>query len=369
MKLGGPDIGSNADWVASFARQAPLELGDVVIACTGHYYAMGPPDDPSATIDRLLRTDPRIDAGMSRILPAARDSKLAFRMTEGNSCYRGGKPGVSNAFASALWGGDYMLHLARLGCAGINFHGGSARQIRAALGDHLPGAASTKDAEAARHGTWYTPIAGSPETGHFAQPVYYGMLMATQFAGSTLFSCEIEASGANASAYAASTRAGFRLALFNKDAPGLADQDSLGTRDLTGSYLAALLGGAGRHRRRHVRGHRNPCRRGLASSGGRDAETGAEPLPPEVTARQRGAGLTIGMRPFMSAKALRTNIGSYPPSTRSSVRVAASILPAAKPRGLPWRAARRNHRGGKRHRRQQRRQRREGDRVGGANPE
>jgi hypothetical protein len=217
-KLGGPDVGSNVDWVASFARQAPPELKDSIVACTGHYYAMGPPDDPSVTIERLLRTDQRIDASMSRIMPAARDSKLGFRMTEGNSCYRGGKPGVSNAFASALWGGDYMLHLARLGCAGVNFHGGSTRQIRAALGDHLPGASGVKDAEAARRGTFYTPIAGSPATGHFARPIFYGMLMANQFAGSTLFECGIDASGANASAYAANTRAGVRVALFNKDA-------------------------------------------------------------------------------------------------------------------------------------------------------
>ena len=170
-KLGGPDVGSNADWVASFARQAPIELGDAVVACTGHYYAIGPPDDPSVTIERLLHTDPRIDAGMSRIMRAARDAKLPFRMTEGNSCYRGGKPGMSDAFAAALWGGDYILHLARLGCGGVNFHGGGARQIRAALGDHLPGAVSAKDAEVPRSGTYYTPIAGNPTTGHVAQPI------------------------------------------------------------------------------------------------------------------------------------------------------------------------------------------------------
>ena len=217
-KLGGPDVGSNADWVASFARQAPLELVDAVVACTGHYYAMGPPDDPSVTIERLLHTDPRIDAGMNRIMPAARGAKLPFRMTEGNSCYRGGKPGVSDAFASALWGGDYMLHLASLGCAGVNFHGGGARQIRAALGDHLPGAASAKDAEAPRSGTYYTPIAGDPATGHVAQPVFYGMLLANRFAGSTLFECEIEAPGVNVTAYATHTRDGIGVALFNKDA-------------------------------------------------------------------------------------------------------------------------------------------------------
>lgn len=217
-RLGGPDVGSNADWVVSFARQARLALGEAIVACTGHYYAMGPPDDSTVTIGRLLRADPRIDVSMSRIMPAAHDAKLPFRMTEGNSCYRGGKPGVSDAFASALWGGDYMLHLARLGCAGVNFHGGGARQIRAALGDHLPGAVSAKDAEVPRSGTYYTPIAGDPATGHVAQPVFYGMLLANQFAGSILFECEIEAPDVNVTAYAANVRDGALMALFNKDA-------------------------------------------------------------------------------------------------------------------------------------------------------
>lgn len=217
-KLAGPDVGSNADWVASFARQAPTELKDSIVACTAHYYAMGPPDDPGVTIERLLRTDPRIDDSMGQIMPAARESKLPFRMTEGNSCYRGGKPGVSNAFASALWAADYMLYLARLGCHGVNLHGGATRQIRAALGDHLPGEAVAKDQEAVKAGTYYTPIAGGPATGHFARPIYYGMVMANQLAGATLIECGLEAAGVNASAYAAKTPDGIRVALFNKDA-------------------------------------------------------------------------------------------------------------------------------------------------------
>jgi hypothetical protein len=212
-KLGGPDVGSDAAWVAAFARQAPAELKDSIVACTGHYYAMGPPDDPNVNIERLLRPDPRIDAGMGRIMPAARDAKLRFRMTEGNSCYRGGKPGVSDAFASALWGGDYMLHLARLGSSGVSFHGGGARQIRAALGDHLPGEALAKDRAGAQGGTWYTPIAGD-----FARPLYYGMVMANLLAGLTLIECDLDVSGANARAYAANTHDGVRVLLFNKDA-------------------------------------------------------------------------------------------------------------------------------------------------------
>ena len=67
-------------------------------------------------------------------------------MTEGNSCYRGGKPGVSNAFCSALWAADYLLRLASFGCAGVNLHGGSANAIRTSLGGHLPGEQLAPDA-------------------------------------------------------------------------------------------------------------------------------------------------------------------------------------------------------------------------------
>jgi len=88
--------------------------------------------------------DPKIAPNMSKIMPAVRDSNLVFRMTEGNSCYRGVKPGMSNAFASALWAGDYMLHMAALGCGGVNLHGGSTKFIRASLGGHLPGELVTK---------------------------------------------------------------------------------------------------------------------------------------------------------------------------------------------------------------------------------
>jgi NAD(P)-dependent dehydrogenase (short-subunit alcohol dehydrogenase family) len=35
---------------------------------------------------------------------------LAARfLAEGNTCFHGGKHGVSDTFASALWSGDYML--------------------------------------------------------------------------------------------------------------------------------------------------------------------------------------------------------------------------------------------------------------------
>ena len=60
-------------------------------------------------------------------------------MTEGNTCYRGGKPGFSDVFAATLWSADYCLLLASLGYSGVNLHGGSAKQVANSLGGTLPG--------------------------------------------------------------------------------------------------------------------------------------------------------------------------------------------------------------------------------------
>jgi hypothetical protein len=51
-----------------------------------------------------------------------------LRMTKGNTCYRGDKPGVSDVFAAALCSADYSLLLASNNYSGINLHGGDAEQ-------------------------------------------------------------------------------------------------------------------------------------------------------------------------------------------------------------------------------------------------
>ncbi len=57
-------------------------------------------------------------------VPAAQASGLAYRLEEANSFSNGGAAGASDAFASALWGLDYMYWWAEHGAAGINFHTG-----------------------------------------------------------------------------------------------------------------------------------------------------------------------------------------------------------------------------------------------------
>ena len=216
-RFGGPDVGSSADWVVRFAKEAPKRLGARLVGLSGHYYAEGPPNSPDANIQNLLRPDPRVAQRMNDIIPAAKAAGLAFRMTEGNSCYRGGKPRMSNALAGALWGGDYMLDMAARGCKGINFHGGLGKQISAGLGDKLPGAENAADMEVARLGTFYSPFAGNRAEGYDARPLFYAMMLVEQFAGTTLVGNTFQSAGANANAYTAITPGGFRIAVFNKD--------------------------------------------------------------------------------------------------------------------------------------------------------
>lgn len=222
-KFGGPDVGSSADWVVRFAKEAPKRLGARLVGLSGHYYAEGPPNSPDANIENLLKTDPRVAQRMNEIIPAAKAAGLAFRMTEGNSCFRGGKPDMSNALAGALWGGDYMLDMGARGCKAINFHGGTGAQIGASVGDKLPGVRNDADREVARLGTFYSPFAGNRAEGFSARPLFYAMMLVQQFTGTTLIANTFDSAGANATAYTAKTAKGYRIAVFNKDA----------TRDLT----------------------------------------------------------------------------------------------------------------------------------------
>lgn len=142
----GPDTAYNNSWLVPFAEK----FKDQVRFLSQHYYAEGPPIDPSMTIERLLRANPKLQEEFEGMSKTMHETGLPFRLAETNSCYSGGKPGVSDTFASALWAGDLMYQLASQGGMGINFHGGG-------------------------YG-WYTPIAGTRDDGFLARPIYYSML-------------------------------------------------------------------------------------------------------------------------------------------------------------------------------------------------
>ncbi|MGA2347239.1 MAG: glycosyl hydrolase family 79 C-terminal domain-containing protein [Candidatus Sulfotelmatobacter sp.] len=185
----GPDTAYNNEWLVPFARQFKREA----VFLSQHYYAEGPPTDPSMTIERLLRPNPKLQAEFAGMKTTMQESGLPFRLAETNSCYQGGKAGVSDTFASALWAADLMYQLASAGGTGINFHGGG-------------------------YG-WYTPIAGTQEKGFTARPIYYGMLLFAQAGAGQLVESKLDSSEAAPllTAYAVRGNTGsIKVAAFNK---------------------------------------------------------------------------------------------------------------------------------------------------------
>ncbi len=190
-RFAGPDIAKEYDWITKMADKKP----DIEFL-TGHYYAEGPPANPKMTLEFLLKrgADPA-SSEIEIVHAATKVLGKPFRMSEGNSCFHGGKPLVSDTLASALWGGDYMLQVAQAGYMGVNLHGG---------GNGL-----------------YTPISGDTPEGFKARPVYYGILLAERFAGSTFAEASLsqQADTQNVTAFAAKSPShGWKLAIFNKAA-------------------------------------------------------------------------------------------------------------------------------------------------------
>ncbi|MFP5231094.1 MAG: hypothetical protein ACLGQX_00550 [Acidobacteriota bacterium] len=224
-RFGLPDTGGNPGWYAAVVNRL-LSLSDPpqVAALTHHYYIGGPPSNPAMNIDFILAPNPRVAelakdiAAAAARLSSAKNAAVPYRMTEGNTCYRGGKPGVSDVYAAALWAADYLLDLACRGYAGANLHGGTGKYVGNSLGGHLPGDDLLQPSAAALHPhPFYTPIARIGDQ-FVAEPVAYGMLFAAHFAGTTAFPVDFNPGSVNATAYAATLPTGQHLvAIINKD--------------------------------------------------------------------------------------------------------------------------------------------------------
>jgi hypothetical protein len=101
--------------------------------------------------------------GPTGTLPVARAGRLvrdvrargaAVRVSEINSATCGGAQGVSDSFASALWGTDVLFGMVDARVVGVNFHSWS--------------------------GAWYSPVAFAPPSagsGGTVHPLLYGMLL------------------------------------------------------------------------------------------------------------------------------------------------------------------------------------------------
>src|SRR6202041_517834 len=230
-KFGMPDVASNASWLTEIADQWPSIQSPLrVTTLTHHYYFGGPATNPEVNIPNLLKPATMEKVQNTANIASAAASKMSarVRMTEGNTCYRGGKPGVSDVFAAALWSADYSLLLASNNYSGVNLHGGTGKSVANSVGGSLPGDVMLKDAGATpeqiarRPHPFYTPVATFGDQ-YTLEPVAYGLIFAGALSGGTLakadLTSQIQATGVNATAYAAKLQGGeIAVVILNKDA-------------------------------------------------------------------------------------------------------------------------------------------------------
>jgi hypothetical protein len=122
IPLAGPGVSGSS----VFARWGPREAASQDPSLlTGHHYPLGCHDAQTPTIARLLsgRTRQLEDASLARYMAVSRASAIGLRLDEANTVSCGGRAGVSNTFASALWAVDYIAQAMTSGATGINLQG------------------------------------------------------------------------------------------------------------------------------------------------------------------------------------------------------------------------------------------------------
>ena len=201
----GPEAETNhSSWLGDFAT---LDAGHPdVTEISDHTYPASVCGTSTATIPELLGTSSvqYETANAQAALSAAAQLGVPAAMTETNSVVCAGAPGVSDAFASALWALDYGLLIAQQGIVNADFMDGT----NAAGCDP------------------YTPLC--PTTGDLtARPIYYGML-ATELVGTGRFAALDNPDAANVRAYA--VRHGHRLTVVLDD---VQDPATNGARTVT----------------------------------------------------------------------------------------------------------------------------------------
>jgi hypothetical protein len=119
--LVGPDVSSyapNLGWV-------PAEAGaEHPALLSAHYYSFNACSRPTPTLSDLTGTAVAAAerSSLSNLAAAARTSAIPLRLDETNNVSCRGEPGVSDTFASALWGTAFLARAMQAGLAGVNLH-------------------------------------------------------------------------------------------------------------------------------------------------------------------------------------------------------------------------------------------------------
>jgi hypothetical protein len=127
VPLAGPALArpqADASWIPPLEAGARRWLGMITVHRYPYSECARPGTRAYATIPRLLspQASQGIASAMVRAVDDAHDAGLALRVTELNSVTCGGRPGVSDSFATALWAPDALFSLMRAGVDSADIH-------------------------------------------------------------------------------------------------------------------------------------------------------------------------------------------------------------------------------------------------------
>jgi hypothetical protein len=215
----GPAAASDvASWTLPFGEYVTRSA---ISLLTQHYHRGSA---STATIDDLLSPDAALATELMLLKYGAQSIDVPFRLDACGAYDSGGAPGISNAYASALWAIDMIFQSALGAASGLNFEGGSQQPC--------------------------TPIADNAGTVLGPQPIFYGLLLAALAGTGTLLSTILSAASLNVTAYALQSADGaMSLVIVNKDATQTLDlsitlPQSLSLTSATLKTLTQLSAGA-----------------------------------------------------------------------------------------------------------------------------
>lgn len=184
----GPGIVTATDWFTAHAKDAKAYINML----SAHFYHMAPSSNSLKAIDRLLNNENWLTKNLNVWKSIASSNGLPYRITECNSVHSGGRQGISNTFASALWAANMMWILANNNCQGVNIHVGY------------------------NSAAWYTAF--TELDGQFSiRPLYYGMLFFKAGSRGKLIQLKLDDKGLKVCAYACvSTDGTIFVSLINK---------------------------------------------------------------------------------------------------------------------------------------------------------
>ncbi len=118
----------SGNWSTAYARA--FAHADLVKLVTQHNYTGGSAykvtNNPAGAIDKMLSPawQESYEKAWNSFVPVAKESGIPYRLEEANNFFNGGAKDVSDTFAAALWGLDYLYWWAGHDATGVNFHTG-----------------------------------------------------------------------------------------------------------------------------------------------------------------------------------------------------------------------------------------------------